>query len=203
MEPSGRNRCLLLLMVGCFCFTSAAASQSGETSIIDGRIRLDVLRTKPASIKILLDGGRYVAFPRIDGYFAFYDIPSGSHILEVVALGYYFAPLKIDASSKRGEVRASLAENHRRVLPQPLVLTPIMPVSYYEIRQPVTVWTFAKNPMVLMMAFSLFAIYGLPAMTAGMDPEEIKAVQEQMKTSGGLGALLTGQSPAPKAVKAE
>lgn len=35
------------------------------------------------------------------------------------------------------------------------------------------------------------------------DPEEIKAVQEQMKSSGGLGALLTGQSPAPRAVKAD
>jgi hypothetical protein len=35
------------------------------------------------------------------------------------------------------------------------------------------------------------------------DPEEIKAVQEQMKSSGGLGALLTGQSPTPRAVKAD
>lgn len=33
---------------------------------------LAVLKTKPTSIKILLDGGRYVAFPRIDGYFALY-----------------------------------------------------------------------------------------------------------------------------------
>jgi hypothetical protein len=33
-----------------------------------------VLKTKPASIKLLLDGGRYVTFPRIDGYFALYPL---------------------------------------------------------------------------------------------------------------------------------
>eukprot|EP00959_Pyramimonas_sp_CCMP1952_P050871 1062660-Pyramimonas_sp.AAC.1 len=38
-------------------------------------------------------------FPRADGAFKFSDVPPGTHLIEVVALGYFFPPVRDEAST--------------------------------------------------------------------------------------------------------
>jgi hypothetical protein len=49
--------------------------------------------SKTSNIKVVLNGGQKLSFVRSDGSFAFQGVPAGTHLLEVVALGYFFSPV--------------------------------------------------------------------------------------------------------------
>ena len=57
-----------------------------------------------------------------------------------------------------------------------------------------------RNPTVLMMGFMGLMAWGMPKMMEGMDPEELKKMQEEMGDSP-MSSLLGGGAPAGKAKK--
>jgi hypothetical protein len=92
--------------------------------------------SKTSNIKVVLNGGQKLSFVRSDGSFAFQGVPAGTHLLEVVALGYFFSPVRVDVSSRlQGQVRASLVETGHS-LPDSLVLEPLREEYYYEVSSP-------------------------------------------------------------------
>nr|GMD83974.1 ER membrane protein complex subunit 7 homolog [Ipomoea batatas] len=125
------------------------------------------LLAKASDVKVLLNGGQRVTFLRPDGYFSFHNVPAGTHLIEVDAIGYFFSPVRVDVSARNpGKVQAALTEN-RRVLTE-LVLEPLREEQYYEIREPFSVMSIVKSPMGLMVGFMLLVVFVMPKLVENM-----------------------------------
>ncbi|KAL8501772.1 hypothetical protein ACS0TY_021044 [Phlomoides rotata] len=151
------------------------------------------LPAKISNVKVILNGGERVTFLRPDGYFSFHNVPAGTYLIEVAAIGYFFSPVRVDVSARNpGKVQAALTEN-RRVLSE-LVLEPLREEQYYELREPFSVLSIVKSPMGLMIGFMVIVMFVMPKL---VDPEELKRAQEEMGSQGvpSLANLLSGAQP--------
>eukprot|EP00249_Psilotum_nudum_P007304 c20464_g1_i1 orf=349-966(-) len=197
---------LLLLFLAALFSTARVAmaavpprNDGGYT--IDGRVKTDALGTKglppkTADVKVILNGGQRVAFIRPDGYFAFHGVPAGTHLVEVVAMGFFFSPVRVDVSARlHGQVQATLTEN-RKSLGEFLTLEPLREEQYYEKREPFSLMGLLKSPMGLMVGFMLVAVVLLPKLMENIDPEEMKRVQSEMRNqpTPSFSNLLQGRS---------
>ncbi|CAL9749019.1 unnamed protein product [Musa acuminata subsp. burmannicoides] len=181
---------LFLVLVSNFLPSSLAApSSSGDGYAITGRVKVEGMTSKGfgassklLNAKIILNGGQNVTFVRADGYFTFHNVPAGTHLIEVAALGYFFSPVRVDISARfPGKIQAALTENRKAL--HELILEPLREEQYYEIREPFSIMSFLKSPMGLMMGFMLLVIFVMPKLVENMDPEEIRRAQEEMRTN--------------------
>ncbi|XP_062233923.1 ER membrane protein complex subunit 7 homolog [Phragmites australis] len=89
------------------------------------------LSAKTSNTKVILNGGQKVTFAKPDGYFSFHNVPTGTHLIEVSSIGYFFSLVRVDISDRNpGYIQAALTET-RRVLNE-LVLEPLKEEQYYE-----------------------------------------------------------------------
>ena len=57
-------------------------------------------------ITMTVHGERMKTLPREDGHFVFHDVPPGTHLLEVAAMGYLYPPVRVDVSARHnGKVK--------------------------------------------------------------------------------------------------
>ncbi|GLJ27614.1 hypothetical protein SUGI_0541800 [Cryptomeria japonica] len=184
------NFYVVILAFTSLLFDSASAVSSDRNTdgyTVIGRVKTEALGgkghgfpSKTANIKVILNGGETVSFIRPDGYFSFYDVPAGTHLIEVVAMGYFFSPVRIDVSARlHGKVQAVQTEN-RRLLTE-LVLEPLREDYYFEKREPFSILSLLKSPMGLMVGFMVVAVFLLPKLMENIDPEEMKRAQEEMR----------------------
>ncbi|XP_007011806.2 PREDICTED: ER membrane protein complex subunit 7 homolog [Theobroma cacao] len=177
------------------------SSGSGDGFTINGRVRIPqglgtkgfALPGKISNVKVILNGGQNVTFLRPDGYFSFHNVPAGTHLIEVAAIGYFFSPVRVDVSARNpGKVQAALTENRRGL--SELVLEPLREEQYYEIREPFSIMSVVKSPMGLMVGFMLVVVFLMPKLVENMDPEEMRRAQEEMRNQGvpSLASLLPG-----------
>uniref|UniRef100_A0A8I6XY17 ER membrane protein complex subunit 7 beta-sandwich domain-containing protein n=1 Tax=Hordeum vulgare subsp. vulgare TaxID=112509 RepID=A0A8I6XY17_HORVV len=116
-----------------------------------------------SNTKVILNGCQKVTFARPDGYFAFHNVPAGTHLIEVSSLGYFFSPVRVDISARNpGHIQAALTEN-RRVLNE-LVLEPLKEEQYYEMREPFNILSLLKSPMGMMVGFMVVMVFVMPKM---------------------------------------
>ncbi|CAA6661460.1 unnamed protein product [Spirodela intermedia] len=196
--PAPSWPCLLVLLI--LLVTSAhAISQAGNGAgySVAGRIKFDGsgLHTKKSNVKIILNGGQRVTFARHNGYFSFHNVPAGTHLIEVSAMGFLFSPVRVDISARNpGKIQAVLTEN-RRALSE-LILEPLREEQYYEVKEPFSIMSLVKSPMGLMMGFMLVVVFVMPKLVENMDPEEIRRAQEEMRSQGvpSFSNLLSGQA---------
>ncbi|KAJ4950328.1 hypothetical protein NE237_027160 [Protea cynaroides] len=193
MERCKLLTCLSILLHLCFSrLPLATAFSSGPTEgyTINGRVIVEGMRTqgfslpaKTSSAKIILNGGQKVTFLRPDGYFSFHNVPAGTHLIEVAAIGYFFSPVRVDVSARNaGKVQAALTENRKAL--SSLVLEPLREEQYYEIREPFSIMSVVKSPMGLMIGFMVLVVFVMPKLVENMDPEEMKRAQEEMRSQG-------------------
>ncbi|XP_012068140.2 ER membrane protein complex subunit 7 homolog isoform X1 [Jatropha curcas] len=179
----------------------AISSSSVDGYTINGRVKIAAglgakgfgLPGKLSNVKVILNGGQSITFLRPDGYFSFYNVPAGTHLIEVAAVGYFFSPVRVDVSARfPGKVQAALTENRRGL--SELVLEPIRDEQYYEIREPFSIMSVVKSPMGLMVGFMLVVVFLMPKLMENMDPEEMRRAQEEMRQQGvpSLASLLPG-----------
>nr|KJB06384.1 hypothetical protein B456_001G035100 [Gossypium raimondii] len=191
MAPIAR---LLLLALLPTALTISSGSGDGYT--INGRVKIPqgfALPGKTSNVKVILNGGQIVTYLRPDGYFSFQNIPAGTHLIEVAAIGYFFSPVRVDVSARNpGKVQAALTENRRGL--SELVLEPLRDEQYYEIREPFSIMSVVKSPMGLMVGFMLVVVFLMPKLVENMDPEEMRRAQEEMRNQGvpSLASLLPG-----------
>mmetsp|Transcript_16353 Transcript_16353/g.39212 ORF Transcript_16353/g.39212 Transcript_16353/m.39212 type:complete len:225 (+) Transcript_16353:67-741(+) len=159
---------------------------------------------KGKMLQVLLDGGQWKTPVRIDGSFTLYDVPEGSHLLEVAAPGWAFETLRIDVVRKGSstKVKAYFASEMLagRPVAYPLRLEASGITKYYEEREKFNPASYLKNPMVLMMIFVGVMAFVMPKVVENLDPEEMARYKEEKKKSGGstMGALKAMTSdPAP------
>ncbi|KAL6534115.1 hypothetical protein OROHE_013948 [Orobanche hederae] len=183
---------LILLSVFLILLPSALGISNGnvEGYSINGKVRFPGfsatafgLPAKITNVKVILNGGQKVTFLKPDGYFALFasdNVPAGTHLIEVAAIGYFFSPVRVDVSARNpGKVQAVLTEN-RRVLSE-LVLEPLREEQYYEIREPFNIMSILKSPMGLMIGFMVVVMFLMPKL---VDAEELKRTQEEMGSQG-------------------
>ncbi|KAF7830318.1 putative vacuolar membrane protein YML018C isoform X2 [Senna tora] len=172
---------------------------SAEGYTISGRVKIPGFGTKEfglgkvSNVKVILNGGQRVTFVRPDGYFSFHNMPAGTHLIEVAAIGYFFSPVRVDVSARNpGKIQAALTENRRGL--SEFVLEPLKEEQYYEIREPFSIMSIVKSPMGLMMGFMLLVVFVMPKLMENMDPEEMRRAQEEMRSQGvpSLASLLPG-----------
>ncbi|CAN1287814.1 ER membrane protein complex subunit 7 homolog, partial [Linum perenne] len=138
---------------------------------------------KVSTVKVILNGGQNVTYLRPDGYFSFHNVPAGTHLIEVSAMGYFFSPVRVDVSARfPGKIQAALTENRRGLTE--LVLEPLREEQYYEIREPFSPMSIIKSPMGMMIGFMVVVVFLMPKLMENMDPEEMKRAQEEMRNQG-------------------
>ncbi|CAL0319145.1 unnamed protein product [Lupinus luteus] len=193
---------LIILLFSLFPFSFAQSSAPGfsDAYTIYGRVKIPsvgtnefILPGKVSNVKVILNGGQRVTFLRPDGYFSFHNVPAGTHLIEVAALGYFFSPVRVDVSARNpGKIQAALTETRRGL--SEFVLEPLKGEQYYEIREPFSIMSIVKSPMGLMMGFMLLVVFVMPKLMEGIDQEEMKRAQEEMRNQGvpSLASLLPG-----------
>ncbi|OAY53647.1 ER membrane protein complex subunit 7 homolog [Manihot esculenta] len=190
-----RSQSVLLIFYIQFCLSLLApalaiSSGSGDGYTINGRVKITGMDAKGfglpgklSNVKVILNGGQGITSLRPDGYFSFNNVPAGTHLIEVAAVGYFFSPVRVDVSARfQGKIQAALTENRRGL--SELVLEPLRDEQYYEIREPFSIMSVVKSPMGLMMGFMLVVMFVMPKLVENMDPEEIRRAQEEMRQQG-------------------
>merc|ERR1712216_45891 len=146
---------------------------------VEGRVRAPQLRG--STPRVTLNGGEYSAIVRMDGSFTIADVPVGAaYLLEIVHQSLVFEQVRVSIQ-RTGNVRASLvntANGRNDALPYPLFLEAKGRQQYFEIREGFNFGMIRKNPMILMMGFSMLMMQYL------VDPEQMKEMREQMAEQG-------------------
>lgn len=161
---------------------------------IQGKVLWPDDLTSAAKVKLILstDGMlQKYAWPQPDGKFAIHNVPAGSHLLDIAAIGLTYPQLRLDVSAQGGgRVLATLADNDLQRLPDPLIIRPVAVAEYFERQVPFNVIGFLKTPYGLMIIFALLAVFVLPQLK--VDPEEY---QEMMRQNAGTSAPAVTASP--------
>ncbi|KAJ9184050.1 hypothetical protein P3X46_007832 [Hevea brasiliensis] len=190
-----RSKSVLLILYIQLCLSLLApalaiSSGSGDGYAINGQVKIEGVGAKGfglpgklSDVKVMLNGGQSITFLRPDGYFSFYNVSAGTHLIEAAAIGYFFSPVRVDVSARfPGKVQAALTENRRGL--SELVLEPLKDEQYYEIREPFSIMSVVKSPMGLMVGFMLVVMFLMPKLVENMDPEEMRRAQEEMRQQG-------------------
>jgi hypothetical protein len=174
-------------------FGEVVAAEHYDVTGVVAMSMLKGLRTSDVKITLVVNGGQSIATRvKPDGSFALLDVPPGSHLLETFALGYSFPPMTVRINPD-GVIKAEYAEDPTVWFESPLILKPVSTATYFEPRQNVSLGSLMKNPMFLMVAFTVLMAWAMPKIMEGMDPEELKEMQEKMGAQPSMGDLFSGK----------
>jgi len=138
---------------------------------------------KGQTIRVFVDDGKYRAIVRHDGSFQVHNVPEGLHFLSVVAPGWHFESVRLEVSVKGEKMRVRAFTNNEMVkrtpLPYPLKLAPSTKLNYFVEREKFNPMTYLKNPMVLMVGFTMIMAFVMPKMTENMDEGEKAKIRDQ------------------------
>lgn len=165
-------------------FDSSSAAQQVTTSL-EGRLEFPNKTPFNITTKITLNSGEYTTYSRTDGSFIIYNVPPGVHRLDIVSKAYHFGQIKIQLLEESMDAPKCLEYAYpgaaKRVVKYPLVLYAKGTYQYFETEKGFSVFSMLKNPMVLMMLFSVGMMVLMPKMMEGLDPEEKARMRQQME----------------------
>ena len=172
-------------------------SYAGNVPTTDLEGRLEFPSSAPFNIttKITLNNGEYTTYSRTDGSFVIYNVPPGIHQLDIDSKTFHFGQIKIQLLEEAMDAPKCLEYAFpgapKRALKYPLILNPKATLQYFEAKKGFSVFSLLKNPMVIMMLFSVVLMVMMPKMMEGMEPEEKARMKEQMKNQQDPSAMLT------------
>lgn len=159
--------------------SAAAADTSQPTATIKGTLLLPD-DTPVNNTRVALNAGEQLTYSRLDGTFAFYNVPPGVHLVDVYSHELMFSQVKIQLLKESMDtpkcIEYAYPGANKQPVPHPLVLTAHAKYEYFTQRPGFSVLSLLKNPMLLLMLFSVGLMYLMPKMMENMDPEE----QERM-----------------------
>jgi hypothetical protein len=133
--------------------------------------------------RISLNAGEQLTYSRLDGTFAFYNVPPGVHLVDVHSHTLMFSQIKIqlleDSMAAPKCIEYAYPGANKQPISHPLVLTAHARYEYFETRPGFSVFSLLRNPMLLMMLFSVGLMYVMPKLMENLEPEE----QERMRAS--------------------
>jgi hypothetical protein len=174
------NVCIKLVWL----LTLLPASLALETTTITGKLkRID--ENPVNSTKIVLNGGEFTSYSKPDGSFAFYHVPPGVHVLDVISHSLHFGQIKIqlleDAMYAPNCIEYAYPGAPKQVVPHPLVLKAHAAHEYFETRPGFSIFNILQNPMILLMLFSFGLMFLMPKMMEGLEPEDRERMRKQME----------------------
>jgi len=176
--------CLFLLLILNACTPS---SSSASVSKVQGQVVVPD-KTPAVNFRVTLNGNEFVTMTDIDGTFAFHNVPSGIYLLDVHSLYQMYPQFKLKVDSENGTINAveyKYPGAKRLPAAYPLVVTALIPISYFQQRPPFSILGMLwQNPMITMMVgmFGLMLLF--PQMLEGLDPEKMKEMQAEMGDAG-------------------
>eukprot|EP00531_Pseudo-nitzschia_arenysensis_P011269 CAMPEP_0116130940 /NCGR_PEP_ID=MMETSP0329-20121206/8742_1 /TAXON_ID=697910 /ORGANISM="Pseudo-nitzschia arenysensis, Strain B593" /LENGTH=214 /DNA_ID=CAMNT_0003625341 /DNA_START=109 /DNA_END=753 /DNA_ORIENTATION=- len=183
----------LLLLVGLFSSSVAGA----PTTQIEGRLEFPggSVKTFNITTRITLNNGEYTTFSRRDGSFVIYDVGPGIHQLDIDSKIYHFPQVKIqlleDSIDAPKCLEYAFPGAQKRALKYPLVINPKGTYQYFEAKKGFSIFGLLRNPMVMMMLFSVGLMVAMPYMMEGLEPEEKARMREQMKNQQDPSAMFS------------
>ena len=109
--------------------------------------------------RITLNHDEYTTYSRADGSFVIYNVPPGIHQIDIHSSNFHFGQVKVqvleDAMDSPKCLEYAYPGAQKNPIPYPLVLTAHAAYEFFERRQGFSIFSIFKNPMFLMMAFSV------------------------------------------------
>ena len=157
-----------------------------ETTTIRGRLLYPDKSAFNITTKITLDHGERSTYCKLDDgcSFELFDVAPGVHQLDVISTTHHFAQVKIQVLPDGSEPKCleyAFAGAPKNPINHPLELTAYATFDYFEQKRGFSIWFILKNPMVIMMAFSVGLMFFMPKMMEGLDPEEKAQMKKQME----------------------
>jgi len=180
-----------------FGLLSLCTADDAPKTQIKGKLEFPTGTVKTFNIttKITLNHGEYTTYSRRDGSFVIYDVGPGIHQLDIDSKSYHFPQVKIqileDSMDAPKCLEYAFPGAQKRALKYPLVINPKGTYQYFETKKGFSIFSLMRNPMVLMMLFSVGLMVAMPYMMEGLDPEEKARMKEQMKAQQDPSAMLT------------
>jgi hypothetical protein len=138
--------------------------------------------------RITMNHGEYTTYSRTDGNFTFHHVKPGVHIIDVHSPTHHFSQVKcrfkpdaIDDEPIFSCLEYPYPGATKIPVKKHLVLTALATYEYFEMKKGFSVFGILKNPMLLMMLFSVGLMYFMPKMMEGLEPEERERVRKQMQ----------------------
>ncbi len=161
------------------------SSAQVATTFLEGR--LEFVDKTPFNIttRITLNNGDFTTYSRKDGSFIIYNVGPGIHQLDIDSKEYHFGQIKVQLLKESMDSPKCLEYAYpgaaKRPVKYPLVLNPKGTYQYFQSKKGFSILSMLKNPMVLMMLFSVGMMVVMPKMMEGLDPEEKAKMREQMQ----------------------
>lgn len=180
------------------CLLIAILSVLSSCSAFEVRGTVKLPRDALTDARVMIDGVRGVGV-REDGTFVIRDVPAGSHVLDVHHVDYSFSLVKLDID-ENGQISSQLhtancvlntAARPVRVA-YPLMMAPTDKVTYFVPRESFDPLSLLKQPMILMMVFTMIMVVVMPKMMGNMSPEEkrdLAAMQNSFSVQGLMGKI--------------
>jgi len=179
----------------------ALGSEEIPTTVIRGKLevkegtRNNLVSTPIKSTLITLDNGEKITYSREnDGSFVFYEVKPGIHLLDVQSDSYLFSQVKIQVDSDSTSVKCIeyvYPGAMKQPLPHPLLLQGHAKFNYFEARPGFSPFSMLRNPMVLMMLFSVFIMVLMPKMMENLDDDQKEQMQRQMEMQNDPSKMLS------------
>mmetsp|Transcript_9251 Transcript_9251/g.9943 ORF Transcript_9251/g.9943 Transcript_9251/m.9943 type:complete len:223 (+) Transcript_9251:73-741(+) len=183
----------LLILLGYLSICSA--DQKILTRELEGRLEFPNSIPFNITTRITLNNGEYTTYSRIDGSFVIYNVSPGIHQLDIDSKTYHFGQVKIQLLEESMDspkcLEYAFPGAPKRTLKYPLILNPKGTYQYFEAKRGFSIFGLLKNPMVIMMLFSVGLMVLMPKMMEGLEPEEKARMKEQMKNQQDPSQMLT------------
>ena len=177
---------------------AAAAGAAVDGHAVEGKIKLPLKLLQEGDLRtteVTLNGGEHRAFTRPDGSFRFSDVAPGVYLLDVLSTEYLFSQFKLNLPEDDSEIRVleyMYPGANKRAAAYPVDLRPHVKLEYFDKRQQPGLHTLFRNPMLLMMGFTMLMVFFMPKLMDSLDPEERKRMEEQMSNSSDPQKMIKG-----------
>ena len=155
------------------------------TTNLEGVLKFSDMSTYNLTARITLNHDEYTTFSRSDGSFTIYNVKPGIHQIDIYSANFHFSQVKVQLLEDSMDTPKCLEYAYpgaqKNAIPYPLVLTAHAAYDFFEQRKGFSVFVIFKNPMFLMMAFSVGMMFLMPKMMENLEPEEKERMKQQME----------------------
>lgn len=171
------ERVVALLLVALF------AQVTAQHAIIKGRVQFPDGSPFNVTVPVTLNHGEFRTYSKADGSFIFRNVPPGIHQVDVLSTTHHFGQVKVqllEDSMTPNCIEYAYPGAPKKTMLHPINMTAYATLEYFEKKPGFSIFAMLRNPMVIMMLFSVGIMFLMPRLMEGLDPEEKARMREQM-----------------------
>lgn len=171
-----------------FCLYKHHHSRGVQSTTIQGKLQLPETNQKNSlppinTTLITLNDGEFSTYSTSSNTFSFHNVPPGVHVLDVHSKIYHYSQVKIQILEGQEPkcIEYFYPGAGKRPISHPLTLYANAKYNYFQPRPTFSLFSMLKNPMVLIMIFSVGMMIVMPQMMNNLDPEQKEQMKKQME----------------------